>query len=193
MKTIEDHNKCLILNADFSPIGIISWRKAIIWEYQYSMHEKPAIEIVEYYTDDFIQGTTDTVQVPAVIKTAKYFNIYNAHHVVFSRKNIFIRDEYSCQYCGALPSVNQLTYDHVVPKSKWLEHGSPTIWENIVTCCIKCNRRKSNKMLHQTDLKLRKKPVRPKKSNKYLPITHELHIIRDRIPEEWISYLKGYI
>ena len=192
MKEKTDHKKCLVLNADFSPIGIISWRKAIIWQYQYTMHDKSSIDIVEYYTDDFIQGACETVKVPAVVKTARYFNIYSAHHVVFSRKNIFIRDDYSCQYCGVRPRISQLTYDHVIPKSKWQYDTSPTSWENIVTCCVKCNRRKSNKMLNQTDLKLRKKPIRPKKSNKYLPITHELHIIRDRIPEEWTNYLKGY-
>ena len=121
---IGDHKKCLVLNADFSPIGIISWRKAIIWQYQYTMHDKSSIDIVEYYTDDFIQGACETVKVPAVVKTARYFNIYSAHHVVFSRKNIFIRDDYSCQYCGVRPRISQLTYDHVIPKSKSVRYIS---------------------------------------------------------------------
>jgi 5-methylcytosine-specific restriction endonuclease McrA len=184
------HKPCLILNADYSPISIIPWQRAMIWYFRYSIDSKNLrAEILEYHNDDTIVTTTGTTKIPSVIKTTRYFKL-NSAHVNFSRKNLFIRDEYTCQYCGYKFATNQLTYDHIIPKSKWTNpNESPTSWFNIVTACKKCNSKKGNKTLLQANMSLKQQPYAPKKSNKYLPIYVQLAIITN-IPESWSIYIK---
>lgn len=85
---------------------------------------------------------------------------------------------------------NQLTYDHVIPKSKWNQSDSPTCWTNIVTACRYCNIKKGNKTPEQANMPLIKMPVVPKKTSKYLPM-HDLYsTIAESIPEPWVLYLQ---
>jgi hypothetical protein len=102
------HKSCLVLNADYSPIGIIDWQRAMIWFYRYFNNDKPSIDIVEYHNDDYVMGIDQKFKIPAIIKTTKYFKVNNST-VNFSRKNLFIRDNYTCQYCGYKYHINQLT------------------------------------------------------------------------------------
>ena len=88
------HNDCLVLNADYSPIGIIDWRKAMVWSFRYMNSKYSGIEIIEYYSDDYVIGVNTKSEIPAVVKTTKYFKV-NSQSVNFSRKNIFIRDDYT--------------------------------------------------------------------------------------------------
>ena len=73
---MKDHNsKCLVLNADYSPLGIISWKRAMIWSAQYDHCSPMSIEIIDFYKDDFIAGANGKqYQIPAVVKTNRYFN-----------------------------------------------------------------------------------------------------------------------
>jgi 5-methylcytosine-specific restriction endonuclease McrA len=185
-----ENSKCLILNADYSALGIIGWKKALIWSMRSESNDEPRVEIVDFYKNDFIQGVNNKrFPIPAVVKTSKYFRIHD-QRVNFSRKNLFIRDNYSCQYCGIRQDIGQLTYDHVIPKSSWKDRpGSPTNWTNIVTACVGCNRQKGNRTPKQANMPLKNLPIAPKKSSKYLPITHFLFKIRREIPEEWSTYL----
>ncbi len=186
------HHKCLILNADYSPIGIINWQKAMVWAFKFK-HNYNNIEIIEYYDNDYIVGAHSNHHIPAVIKTNKFFKIHGTH-VNFCRKNIFIRDNYTCQYCGVKQSAAILTYDHVVPKSKWQDKSkSATCWTNIVTACVKCNLKKSNKTPKQAGMRLITKPYVPKKSNKYLPVASHLITIKESIPIQWNLYIKDFI
>jgi hypothetical protein len=183
------HKSCLVLNADYSPIGIISWQKAMIWFFRYNSLKYRGIEIISYYTDDCVSTTTGLQEIPAVIKTTKYFRL-NTHTVNFCRKNLFLRDDHTCQYCLTKLMSNQLTYDHVIPKSKWNYSDSPTCWTNIVTACRHCNIKKGNKTPEQANMPLIKMPVVPKKTSKYLPM-HDLYsTITKSIPEPWVLYLK---
>ena len=75
----------------------------------------------------------------------------------FSRTNIFKRDKYTCQYCGKHLEKDELTIDHVFPKSRM----GPDIWENLVTCCKECNQKKANRTPKEAHMKLIKRPVRP--------------------------------
>jgi 5-methylcytosine-specific restriction endonuclease McrA len=192
---MKDHNsKCLVLNADYSPLGIISWKRAMIWSVQYDHRSPMSIEIIDFYKDDFIAGANGKqYQIPAVVKTNRYFKF---HHqtVNFSRKNLFIRDNYTCQYCHSQKEINNLTYDHVIPKSVWdRKHGSPTCWTNIVTACVACNRKKSNKTPQQANMNLKITPSAPNKSYKFLYINeYILHISNSAlsIPKEWQIYVK---
>lgn len=184
-----NHKACLVLNVDYSPISIIDWRKAMILAFRYFYTQHCGIEIIEFYKDDYVIGATQPMKIPAVIKTTKYFK-FNNQLVNFSRKNIFIRDNYTCQYCGCKPAVNQLTYDHVIPKSKWTNCLQPaTCWTNIVTACYKCNSKKGNKTLKQANMILDTEPYIPKKTSKYLHITSQLVIIKNSIPDEWKLYI----
>lgn len=183
------HKKCLLLNADYSPFGLIDWKKAIFWSFkEVESKDVYPVEIIDFYKNDFIRGINKNFPVPAVAKTRKFFSVNN-HNVNFSRKNILIRDNYTCQYCYKKFNPIDLTYDHVIPKSLWRSKYSPTSWTNIVTCCIKCNRKKGNKTPQDAGMKLKNLPVKPQKSNKYLPVVQSLLTIKGQIPEEWIVYL----
>jgi 5-methylcytosine-specific restriction endonuclease McrA len=188
MKT--ENSKCLVLNGDYSPLGIIDWKKAITWCIKYEHKDNSGVEILDFYKNDFIVGINDKKHpIPAVVKTNRYFRINN-QRVNFSRKNLFIRDQHTCQYCGVQKDFNKLTYDHVIPKSFWKNKGtSTTSWTNIVTACVECNRKKGSRTPKQANMPLLNLPIVPQKNIRYLPISHHLSIIRSDIPEEWRLYL----
>jgi 5-methylcytosine-specific restriction endonuclease McrA len=182
--------KCLVLNSDYSPLGIIGWKKAMVWSMRYQ-NSRLSLDIIDFYKDDFILGANNKkYPIPAVVKTNTYFRVHNST-VKFSRKNIFIRDNYSCQYCGSQPGINALTYDHVIPKSMWpnISNSSPTNWTNIVTACVSCNRKKGSRTPKQANMPLKSLPIAPKKNLRYLPIIGLLNKIRTDIPQEWTYYL----
>jgi hypothetical protein len=185
------NNKCLLLNADYTPLHIIDWKKAIVWNIKYANNKKYGIEIVDFYKDDFIQCSGNKkIPIPVVAKTKRFFHQQNINKIIFSRKNIFIRDDYTCQYCGSQFVYNELTYDHVVPKSSWKhDKQAATTWTNIVTACIKCNRKKGNRTPKQAGMVLKNLPIAPTKNTKYLPIAHLISKMKEDMPIEWINYL----
>lgn len=184
------NTRCLLLNADFTPLSIIHWKKAVVWSIKYANNINYGIDIVDFYKDDFIMGTHHKkYPIPAVANTKRFFKI-NKHQLIFSRKNIFLRDNHTCQYCGKKYDFRHLTYDHVIPKSKWFsELSSATTWTNIVTCCFTCNNKKGNRSPSEANMPLIKLPTKPNKSPKYLPIAHYLRSIIHTIPCEWTPYL----
>jgi len=188
----QKHSRCLVLNADYSPLTIINWQRALVWSMKYQDNHNLSIQIIDFYKDDYILGANyKKYPIPAVVKTNNYFKISN-QYVKFSRKNIYIRDDYTCQYCGKTPNINELTYDHVIPKSSWSSIvGSPTSWTNIVSACVSCNRKKGNKTPKQANMPLKNIPVMPQKNTKYLPIAHHLSKIKENIPEEWSLYISN--
>ena len=182
-------SRCLLLNMDYTPMSIIHWQKALIWSIKYEHNPKYGIEIVDFYKNDFIQGVGKKIPIPSIAKTKRFFRKQNTT-VIFSRKNIYIRDNYTCQYCGIKFEDKNLTYDHVIPKSVWKDNNrSPTNWTNITTACVKCNRKKGNKTPKQANMPIKNLPIIPDKTNRYLPIAHELSIIKENIPVEWLVYL----
>lgn len=184
------NSRCLVLNADFSPLTIVNWQRALIWSIKHEENPRLGVEIIDFYKNDYIQGANGKkFPIPAVARTIKYFKM-NHQRVNFSRKNIFTRDDNTCQYCGIRKDLNELTYDHVIPKSAWKElNKSPTSWTNIVTACMDCNRKKGSRTPKQANMPLRTMPKEPIKSLKYLPITTHLLKIRTDIPEEWDIYI----
>lgn len=185
--------KCLLLNADYSPLSIINWQKALIWLFKYNDNDKYGIEIIDFYKDDFISGVNKKYPIPSVAKTNRFFR-QNQQSLVFSRKNIFLRDNHTCQYCNTKFDISNLTYDHVIPKSLWQYNSSPTCWTNIVTACINCNRKKRNRTPKQANMPLITLPVKPTKTHKYLPVSYHLSKIKDTMPDEWKIYLpESYI
>lgn len=100
--------------------------------------------------------------------------------VKFSRVNVMSRDEFKCQYCGNKFRMNELNYDHVIPRAQ----GGKTIWTNIATSCWDCNSKKGARTPEQAKMKLIRQPYRPKT----LPLSQPIFSLR-KIPKEWEPYL----
>jgi 5-methylcytosine-specific restriction endonuclease McrA len=116
------------------------------------------------------------MRLPSVVAVRDYVKI--ANRVAFTRFNVFLRDRFRCQYCGESFPAKDLTFEHVVPKSK----GGETSWTNIVAACDTCNTLKDNR----TDMK----PIRPP----FVPTARELMVVRRALPqgylhESWLDYL----
>jgi 5-methylcytosine-specific restriction endonuclease McrA len=139
----------LLLNTTYEPITIISWQRAITLVYLGKS------EVLEEYNRE-IRCTSTQIKIPAVVRMRE--RVRSVKPVVrFSRQNVYLRDNFRCQYCGSEFKAAELTYDHVQPRSK----GGPTNWTNIVSCCVKCNRRKGSLTPEQAGMRLLKKPSRP--------------------------------
>jgi 5-methylcytosine-specific restriction endonuclease McrA len=185
-------SKCLLLNSDYTPLSVVNWQKSIIWLLKYQVESDYNIEILSYYNDQHILASNGKqYKVPSVARSIKYFHLYN-RTINFSRRNLFLRDNYTCQYCGNLFSINQLTYDHVVPKSRYKSNYKKcTNWTNIVTSCIKCNLKKGNKTPEEAGMKLMTRPYEPKYSEKYLRWHQEaLKIYNGDANEHWAQFLQ---
>jgi 5-methylcytosine-specific restriction endonuclease McrA len=157
----------LVLNRSYIPIHVTSVRRAISMIYQ----DVARAVHTDYQSFDFDQwrrlppgagdrvlGTSrGAIRVPRVVVLLAYDRIPR-RHVRYSRLNIFARDKFTCQYCGARPPRSQLNLDHVVPRTL----GGKTSWENVVCSCVDCNRRKGGRTPQQARLRLRRQPVRPR-------------------------------
>jgi Restriction endonuclease len=108
-------------------------------------------------SEAYVQTVRMRIRVPKVLLLREYDKL-PGHEVRFSRETLFERDNYRCQYCGNNFEPEDLNMDHVIPRDK----GGRTSWENIVTSCIKCNSRKANRLPHQANMHLIKKPERPR-------------------------------
>ena len=109
--------------------------------------------------DDWIQSVNFPIQVPRVIRLLKYDHLPR-NVVKFNRRNIFLRDENRCQYCGHKFPPHQLSLDHIKPRSQ----GGLTTWDNIVCACLKCNVRKGGRTPHEAGMRLFRKPFKPKRN-----------------------------
>jgi 5-methylcytosine-specific restriction endonuclease McrA len=107
--------------------------------------------------ESFIQTVRLRIRVPKVLLLRSYDQL-PVQEIQFNRDNLFERDDFRCQYCGQLFEPSQLNMDHVIPRDR----GGRTSWENIVTSCIKCNSRKANRLPHQANMHLIRKPERPR-------------------------------
>jgi 5-methylcytosine-specific restriction endonuclease McrA len=164
----------LLLNATYEPLKVVDWRKAItlLWQGK--------VEVISEY-DREIRSVSVTFRLPSVIRLLHYIRITRRmDHVPFSRANIYARDEHRCQYCGVEFPVGDLTFDHVVPVSQ----GGRKDWENIVTSCVRCNRRKGGRTPAEAGMRVIRAPSRPTRSP-VLRLTFGLH----NAPDSWRDYL----
>ncbi|MCJ7596948.1 MAG: HNH endonuclease [Desulfobacterales bacterium] len=162
----------LLLNITYEPLKVINWKKAI------TLLFLGKVEVIEEYSRE-IHSVTFTIKLPSVVRLLQMVKRPKSP-VKFSRQNIYSRDRYQCQYCGGKYSSEELTYDHVIPKSR----GGKTRWENIVTCCVECNREKGGRTPPEASMDLIRQPARPT----WVPavrITIEFH----RVPQSWRDYL----
>ena len=145
--------RTLVLNAGYEPLHLVSWQKAICLVFL------GKAEVVAEY-ESYARSAHSSYQMPSVVRLVKYIQaMKHIGKVRCTRKNLFLRDDNICQYCGIKCTQKNITVDHVVPRSK----GGPHTWENLVTSCQQCNISKSNKLLNQARMKLLRPPTRPRR------------------------------
>lgn len=109
--------------------------------------------------EDYIRAVNFELRVPRIVRLTR-FDRMPIQSIRFSRKNLFARDDHTCQYCGQSQPAHKLSMDHVIPRS----HGGPTTWENIVCCCLRCNSRKGGRTPKEARMKLLSSPRKPRVS-----------------------------
>lgn len=161
------NSSVLVLNRSYLPIHVTSVRRAFSLLYQGIAR----VVDEQYQTFDFegwrqlavardadaIGTSSGRIRVPRVIVLVA-FDRLPRRHVRFSRINLMARDNFQCQYCGVKPSRAELNLDHVVPRAL----GGRSTWQNVVTSCVECNRRKGGRTPRQARMKLRGRPARPR-------------------------------
>jgi 5-methylcytosine-specific restriction endonuclease McrA len=168
----------LLLNATFEPLKVVHWQKAI------TLWCQGKVEVISVY-DREIRSVSLSFRLPSVIRLLRRIKIKRQFdYVPFSRANIYARDNHSCQYCGSAFAGGELTFDHVVPVAQ----GGRKDWENIVTCCITCNRRKGGRTPEQAGMHLKRHPRRPSRA----PAMRITFGLRDA-PESWRDYLYWHV
>ena len=165
----------LVLNADFRPL---SYYPLSLWSWQDAIKAVflDRVNIVSSY-DRAVHSPSFEIKLPSVVSLKNY--VKPPQWPAFTRFNLFLRDKFSCQYCGEM---SDLTFDHLLPRSK----GGQTTWENVVTACSKCNLKKANHLYHVANMKPIQWP--------YKPNVHELHKNGRLFPpnylhESWMDYL----
>lgn len=165
----------LVLNADYRPL---SYYPLSLWPWQDAIKAVflDRVDILAEY-DHVVRSQRMEIRVPSVVVLREY--VKPRKRVAFTRFNLFLRDEFSCQYCGAK---HDLTFDHVWPRKL----GGVTSWENVVAACAPCNLRKGSKTLREAGMKLRTQPIRPQ--------AEQLRNLGRRFPpnhlhDSWLDYL----
>ena len=143
----------LVLNADYRPLN---YYPLSLWPWQEAVKAvvSERVRVISVY-DRIIHSPTHAMALPSVIALRDY--VPTAHRPAFTRFNVFLRDRFTCQYCGeALPS-HELTFDHVVPRCR----GGRTTWENVVTACAHCNLTKGGRSQREARMFPMMEPERP--------------------------------
>ena len=164
----------LLLNATYEPLKVVHWQKAI------TLWCQGKVEVISVYDDREVRSVSFSFKLPSVIRLLRYIKIKrNIDYVPFSRANIYARDDHSCQYCGKVFPTAELTFDHVVPVAQ----GGRKDWENIVTCCVACNRKKGGRTPAEASMHLIRMPRRPEKAPAI-----RISIGLKNAPEGWRDY-----
>jgi 5-methylcytosine-specific restriction endonuclease McrA len=165
----------LVLNADYRPL---SYYPLSLWSWQDALKAvfMERVNIVSEY-DRVVRSPTTAFKLPSVVSLKTY--VKPARTPAFTRFNVFLRDKFACQYCG---SPQDLTFDHVIPRSK----GGHTTWTNVVAACSPCNLLKGDRLPHQVHMFPAHKPT--------VPTVSQLHSNGRQFPpnylhESWVDYL----
>jgi 5-methylcytosine-specific restriction endonuclease McrA len=174
----EDHQQrllqqpVLVLNATYEPINVTAVRRAIVLVLK-------GVASAEEEDGAYVHGARLVLRIPSVIRLTEFRRIpYQTR--ALSRKNVLLRDRYTCQFCGRVLSAHELTLDHVIPRSR----GGHTDWDNLVACCHKCNNQKGDRMPEEAGLELLR-PPRPFT----LHTSRQIMRMLGRSDERWRKYL----
>ena len=160
----------LVLNQSYEPLAVCRARRAVVLIYQ------GKAEMLENGFG-FIHSATDSFPLPSVIRLARLIK-HPRRERKLTRFEIFNRDRYACQYCGA--ETKQLTLDHVLPRYRGGQHT----WENVVSACVSCNRHKAGQTPQEARMRLTRSPAYPH-ANPFFSIPYHYRQTRN----EWQKYL----
>src|SRR4051812_6358947 len=162
----------LVLNASYEPINVCAARRALVLVLK-------GVASAEEVSHCAIHSARNSVHLPSVIRLLEYRRIPRQTRAL-SRKNILMRDRYTCQYCHRTLASGELTLDHVIPRSR----AGETTWENLVACCHSCNNRKGSRTPDEAGMKLARAP-RP------FSLHTSRHLMRllAKSDDQWRKYL----
>ena len=162
----------LVLNASYEPINICAARRALVLVLK-------GVAAAEEESTHAVHSTRRSMRLPSVIRLLEYRRIPHQTRAL-SRKNILMRDRYTCQYCLRILPSAELTLDHVIPRSR----SGESAWENLVACCHPCNNRKGSRTPDEAGMKLTRQP-RP------FSLHTRRHLMRllGKSDEQWRKYL----
>jgi 5-methylcytosine-specific restriction endonuclease McrA len=162
------------LNHNYEPLNVCNFRRAVV------LVITGKAEILEAYNVDVI-SQRQTFDAPSVIRLS--YMIRRPHpRVKLCRREIFIRDNFTCQYCGK--QTGDLTIDHVVPRSRGGGHS----WENLVSACRSCNHRKGGRSPTEARLTLNREPFEPR-AGRYYSIQRALN---SSVSDTWLKFIPGF-
>jgi 5-methylcytosine-specific restriction endonuclease McrA len=161
--------KALVLNATYEPLCVVAARRAVV------------LVLVEKadmlrHDDGVLRSQFLAVPVPSVIRLRDFVRVPRRRRVSPSRRAVFMRDDHTCQYCGATAE----NIDHVIPRSK----GGPHVWENVVASCRRCNGSKENRTPQEAGLRLLTKPMPPRQHTLIAALAGSVH-------PDWMEFLAG--
>jgi len=180
MRSMRPLERCpaLILNADFRPL---SYFPLSLWPWQEAVKAifRDIVTVISEY-ERTVSSPSQEIRLPSVLALKEYIPMNRSP--AFTRFNVFLRDKWSCQYCAKTHKTHELTFDHVIPRSR----GGRTNWENIVAACQPCNTKKANHMPHEVDMYPFREPQ--------VPSIHELQYHGRSFPpnflhESWNDFL----
>jgi 5-methylcytosine-specific restriction endonuclease McrA len=166
------HAPVLVLNATYEPINVTAVRRAVVLVLK-------GVATTEEEDGSYVRSSRLTVRIPSVIRLTEFRRIPHQKRAL-SRKNILLRDRYTCQFCGRVLPAHELTLDHVVPRSR----GGHTDWDNLVACCHDCNNLKGDRLPEEAGLALLRSP-RPFT----LHTSRQIMRMLGRSDERWRKYL----
>ena len=166
---------CLVLNSSWIPIETITWEEAFTKIFNGRAYA------VEYY-EEIVRTPTDEYLKPAVIVCTEYNKVPN-RAPVYSKRMVYIRDNYTCQYCRKQLTTSNATIDHVVPRSK----GGRSTFLNTVCACESCNTKKADKTLKESGMRLIKEPIVPVIN----PVKAKFS--KRKIEDKWKTHLQHYL
>lgn len=204
-------NKVLVLSKSWTPINVLNALDAIhkvingradcidvesrgIYDFESWVDNwSDAKKTAQIATDRIISSGGFSIVIPDVIVCTEYRGFgykMMTGEMKFSRANVYRRDRNICQFCGKKFPTEELTMDHIIPKSK----GGPMSWTNIVLACTSCNHKKSNKSLKESGLKLIRKPFVPMANDlKRSPIESILHKVGNKPPKTWKQFIEKLV
>jgi 5-methylcytosine-specific restriction endonuclease McrA len=166
----------LVLNVSYEPVRVIPWQRGI------KMICLEKADLVEGY-ERRARSQRASMPIPAVVRLGRYHK--NREQISLQRQYVYARDGWRCCYCGEKFPTHDLTYDHVVPRSK----GGKTRWQNIVTSCSPCNGKKGDRTPEEAGMRLLRKPVRPR----WMPLVIVKAAQAGNVPEQWTQYINWLI
>lgn len=161
--------RALVLNASYEPLCVVSVRRAVVLV----LKSKAVVE--QAAEDEFFHSERMTVAVPSVVRLRYYVKVPYRARASLSRRAVFVRDEFKCQYCGSAAE----NVDHIQPRSR----GGTHTWDNVVASCRSCNARKENRLPAEVGMFLRRPPHAPKDSLFLIAAVGKLH-------PTWEPYLR---